>query len=209
MYSFCGHTVVSEFAEKGTLNDLIWPRNGNFTLSMRERLHYAMQIAKGLEALQFVDTPDVASIAHTDIRPAQFLLGDDNSLKMNDFNRAFFIAFDRKTGSPCTFRVGNNPGKFRSPEEYNYFGESEKIDVYSMGNVFYSLMTELWPFQELTENQAQDKVIAGDRPPIAMENTTDPYAMAMIHVIKMCWMHHPSQRPSVKDVIAYIEKAME
>jgi len=112
MYSFCGHTVMTEFAEKGSLNDIIWPMNGNCTLSIKERLHYAMEVAKGLEALQFVDTPDAASIVHTDIRPAQLLLGgDNNSLKLNDFNRAFFIAFDRKTGSPCSFRVGNNPGK--------------------------------------------------------------------------------------------------
>jgi hypothetical protein len=56
---------------------------------------------------------------------------------------------------------------------------------------FYSLLTELWPFQDITEDQAQDKVIAGERPSIPMENTTEPYAMALIHAIKMCWTHHP------------------
>ena len=160
MYSFCGHTMISEFADKGTLSDLIWPMNGNSTLSMRERLHYAMEVAKGLTALQFVDDPDVASIVHTDITPSQFLLGTSHSLKLNDFNRARFVTFDRQSGSPCTFRVGSNPGKvsysnvsynhvswvglsdqidlyyqFRSPEEYAYETETAKIDVYSMGNV--------------------------------------------------------------------------
>ena len=116
MYSFCGHTMISEFADKGTLSDLIWPMNGNCTLSMRERLRYAIEVAKGLTALHFVDNPDVESIVHTDITPSQFLLGTStstrgHSLKLNDFNRARFVTFDRQSGSPCAFRVGMNPGK--------------------------------------------------------------------------------------------------
>jgi hypothetical protein len=55
---------------------------------------------------------------------------------------------------------------------------------------FYSLLTEMWPFHEISEEQSQEKIIAGDRPPIAMKNTTDPYASAIIRAIYMCWTHN-------------------
>ena len=47
----------------------------------------------------------------------------------------------KEDDSPCGFYVGANPGKFRSPEEYSYKEEDEMIDVYSMGNIFYAILT--------------------------------------------------------------------
>merc|ERR1712183_339163 len=42
----------------------------------------------------------------------------------------------------CGFEVGKNGGEYRSPEEYAYEKETEKVDVYSLGNVLYFLLTE-------------------------------------------------------------------
>ena len=50
-----------------------------------------------------------------------------------DFNRARWITWNKQDDVPCGFRVANNPGKWRAPEEYAYEIEDEEIDVYSAG----------------------------------------------------------------------------
>jgi serine/threonine protein kinase len=89
IYAHCVHTMVSEFSEEGSLSDLIWPRgeleggesSSTCKLSMRERLGFALEAARGLAAVHFADGPQDPSTAHTDITPSQFLLVD-GSLKL-------------------------------------------------------------------------------------------------------------------------------
>ena len=58
-----------------------------------------------------------------------------------EFHRCRFMRQYKEDDSPCGFYVGANPGKSLSPEEYNYREEDEMIDVYSMGNIFYVILT--------------------------------------------------------------------
>jgi len=82
MYAFCGHTMFTEFAAEGSLSDLIWPLEGDGSkLSMRERLDFAMGVARGVKAAHFTERPDAASIVHADITPSQFLIAN-GSLKL-------------------------------------------------------------------------------------------------------------------------------
>ena len=80
----------------------------------------------GLAAVHNTDKEGRPSIAHTDIAPGQFVRVGD-IYKLNDFNRARFLLNNVTDGSVCTFTVGNNPGKNRSPEEYAYDPETEKV----------------------------------------------------------------------------------
>jgi hypothetical protein len=80
----------------------------------------------GLAAVHNVDKEGRASIAHTDISPAQFVRVGDK-YKLNDFNRARFLRWNISSESLCTFSIASNPGKNRSPEEYNFLPETEKV----------------------------------------------------------------------------------
>ena len=105
----------------------------------------------GIAAVHNFDKEGVASIAHTDITPGQFVLVD-GVYKLNDFNRARFIRWSREEDRPCGYYVGKNPGKVcsmrshkarfrsatlttlrchnyqnRSPEEYKYEEQTEKV----------------------------------------------------------------------------------
>lgn len=212
MFAYCGHTSFGELAE-GSVSDMIWPETGGCDVPMKDRLDVALHIAKGLMDFHFPSYNDGTKInrvqkvamAHTDITPSQFLFVNGR-IKLNDFNRCRFIA-RRNNGKACPFRVGSNPGKFRSPEEYAYEKETEKIDVYSMGNIFYSLLTELWPFEKTKTKKAQDAVLHGERPPIeAGLNTSDPHVQIMLSAMDMCWTYNPSERPSSKEVVTYMEE---
>jgi hypothetical protein len=84
----------------------------------------ATQTAIALAAVHNIDREGYPSIAHTDISPAQYVKVG-GVYKLNDFNRARFIAYNGD--EPCPFLVGSNPGKNRSPEEYSYHPLTEKV----------------------------------------------------------------------------------
>ena len=86
----------------------------------------ATQAASGLAAFHNIDREGRASMAHTDISPGQFIkIG--NRYKLNDFNRARFLRWNVKKNETCGYYVDRNPGRNRSPEEYNYRLQSEKV----------------------------------------------------------------------------------
>ena len=81
-----------------------------------------------LASVHNIDVEGRASIAHTDIAPGQFVKVKD-IFKLNDFNRARFIRWSKSKNKACRFTVGKNAGKNRSPEEYKYEPESEKVGL--------------------------------------------------------------------------------
>lgn len=136
----------------------------------------------------------------------QFIL-IDGRYQINDFNRARMIFWNDEDDEACPFHVGNNPGKFRAPEEYLYLGESEKIDVYSMGNIFYSLLTGRWPFENRKTKEAQRLIKNNQRPPIddAIRESDDPLDVAMLKAIERCWEHDPVDRASAREIEKFLE----
>lgn len=86
----------------------------------------ATQAAAGLAAFHNVDKEGQASMAHTDISPGQFIKVG-STYKLNDFNRARFIRWNEQKNEPCGYSVDKNPGRNRSPEEYQYELQSEKV----------------------------------------------------------------------------------
>mmetsp|Transcript_25629 Transcript_25629/g.74150 ORF Transcript_25629/g.74150 Transcript_25629/m.74150 type:complete len:522 (-) Transcript_25629:3442-5007(-) len=213
IFSYCGNTGVYDFVSGGDINDAIWPlENDNFNtttsitiLTKVERLDIALQVATAIADMHNVDVHP--SIAHTDITPGQFLRTAEGKCKLTDFNRVRFLRRNMTSpGVPCSYIVGRNPGKFRSPEEYNHTQQTEKVDIFSMGNLFYSLLTEYWPFEGMDEKEAQQKIMDGERPPIddSIRNSSDPIDAAFIRAISMCWRQNPKKRATAKEVKQYL-----
>lgn len=92
--------------------------------------------------------------------------------------------------------------QLRSPEEYAYGRQTEKVDVYSMGNVLYSILTSEYPFKHEKYKDVCKKVIAGERPAIPKKflNSTDPFDQTMLKAIEMCWVHDPEKRATAREV---------
>jgi serine/threonine protein kinase len=170
-------------------------------------------VALGLAAVHNIDREGRASIAHTDITPGQYVLDTDNHVyKLNDFNRARFIGWSRTKDKPCAYKVGRNPGTNRSPEEYKYEWQSEKVDVYSMGNIFYMLLVGKWAFEEEEERSAQKLIKAGGRPQVPSEilSSRDPIIQVLLEAMHLCHIHDPKERASARKVATLLkEKLLE
>lgn len=121
IYGFCGTSGVFEFADGGSLDGALWSTGGGGSdgdtvepWNSMERLVVAYQVAAALAAVHNYPKEGTAAMAHTDIALGQYVyVQEAGSFKLQDFNRARFLAWNNKTNTPCTYQVGNNPGPVR------------------------------------------------------------------------------------------------
>lgn len=209
IFGHCGNSGLFEYAAGGSLDDSLFEyENENDKWKPSERLIVAYQVASGIAATHNHPKEGVPAIAHTDITTSQFVYTESGLYKLNDFNRCRFIRWNKVKNQTCEYTVGNNPGPFRSPEEYAQKGQSEKVDIYSMGNIFYVLLTGKWPFEHLSSTKkARTIVKQGGRPPIdgAILNSTDPFDRALLEAMQMCWVQEPTKRATAREVQSFIE----
>jgi serine/threonine protein kinase len=100
--------------------------------------------------------------------------------------------------------------QWRSPEEYNYADQTEKGDVWSMGNVLFFLLTGEIPNEAMDYSDAIKHVARGGKPKVndeAIANTSDPYTLALMTATKACHVVDPKRRPGAKEIAEMMEKA--
>ena len=209
IFGFCGNSGIYEFGSGGDVSNFIYENKSGF-YTFKEALKISVDIAHGLSQAHSTEGDDFpySTIAHTDITSGQFILVGDR-YKLNDFNRCRFIRWNESTNTPCTYTVGNNPGKLRSPEEYAYAPQTEKIDVYSMGNIFYEFLEQQWPFEKMGDEEAQSKIMAGERPAFSKRITdqieTEPAVAVLVKAIKWCWQQELRDRPTSRQVYEFLK----
>eukprot|EP00537_Pseudo-nitzschia_pungens_P003235 CAMPEP_0172359682 /NCGR_PEP_ID=MMETSP1060-20121228/3873_1 /TAXON_ID=37318 /ORGANISM="Pseudo-nitzschia pungens, Strain cf. cingulata" /LENGTH=379 /DNA_ID=CAMNT_0013081459 /DNA_START=369 /DNA_END=1508 /DNA_ORIENTATION=- len=218
IYAACGNSGLFEYAAGGSLEDSVffnYHRKGNLEQAPwtpQEKLVVAYQTASGVADLHNFAKEGVPAVAHTDVGTPQYVYVEEAEVyKLNDFNRARFLAKNSKTDEICTYEVGNNPGTYRSPEEYAYKPQTEKVDIYSLGNVLYAVLTGKDPFEEEKEKKVKELIKSGKRPEIDSEyrDSNDPFDLAMIKAIEMCWIQDPEKRASAREVQNFIVSELQ
>ncbi len=106
-----------------------------------EAVYYVRQIAEALRVIH------VAGILHRDLKPANVMLRADNTLVLIDFGLAKEI-----TGDNALTGAGEIHGSpyYMSPEQGEGRPVDERSDLYSMGIIFFELLTGQKPFQGRT-----------------------------------------------------------
>eukprot|EP00977_Amphora_coffeiformis_P000911 scaffold190_cov171-Amphora_coffeaeformis.AAC.36 len=131
MYGHCALSMFSEAMSRGDLSTVALPvyergHSSKVYLETEEltplnnldgttKLEWALQIAESVAVLH---NHEKGVIVHDDIRIYQWLITEDNNLKLNDFNRAEIMLYDEEHGRYCKYRNGPCNGSNRSPEEY-------------------------------------------------------------------------------------------
>ena len=118
IYAFCGNSGLFQYADGGSLADSIKANYGSREdakekpWTSEEKMVIAYQAASGLADLHNVPKEGVPAIAHTDITENQYVyIEEEGVYKLNDFNRARFMAKNSKTNEVCRFKIGSNVGK--------------------------------------------------------------------------------------------------
>ena len=121
----------------------------------------------------------------------------------------------------CEFRAGSfllsNPFlclrlfQWRSPEEYYNEYLNEKVDVFSLGNNIYTLLTGLWVFYDIDDYAAvQELVASGERAYVDPRYKERSLAEAkLVQVIERCHAYLHEDRPTIFEVVDMLRKALK
>mmetsp|Transcript_6090 Transcript_6090/g.11558 ORF Transcript_6090/g.11558 Transcript_6090/m.11558 type:complete len:575 (-) Transcript_6090:153-1877(-) len=216
IYGYCGYSGLFEYASDGDMADYVLHRreNGKDPLSKLEKLGLAIQAASAIASLHSTDNVmGYSAMMHTDIFLNQFVWSD-HRFKLNDFNRGHLLWWDEKEQENCPYvnsrgNAGNS--RFRAPEELNGDWQTEKVDVFSLGYIIYSLITENIPFQEYDSKEVQQKMRDGHLPAIGLEilRSIDPIDKVLMDAMNMCFEYNWRKRPRASDVRDFLFQEME
>lgn len=133
-------------------------------------------------------------------------------LQLNDFNRARFIRWDNENKEACPFFIPVNGGVHRSPEEYTDDSPlTEKIDVFSLGNILWSIVTGENVYTDLGTSEVKDLVKSGqfvDIPAEARQKLT-VFEQAIVKAMDMCLVIDVKKRSTSIEVEKYLHKKLK
>jgi hypothetical protein len=217
-YGYCGTSILAESmpfevsqdiipgtgkADQEDLDNLPSLRSAN-NYTVEEKLEMAIEMS---EAIADLHGASGGVIVHGDVHPVQWLRAADGKLKLNDFNGCEILDWNVKEQRSCKANRGAWGGMYRSPEEYRGDDFDEKIDVYSMGNNIYTLMTGLWPFYEEDRYSPVIKLVKQRvRPYVDPRWRSRSYIEnQFVEIMEKMWRHSPEERPDIFTVVEFLK----
>ena len=125
--------IVMEYIEGITLKDYI---DSERVLNWKDAVHFIIQI---LRALQHAH---MRGIVHRDIKPQNIMLLMDGTIKVMDFGIAKFARDESRTATDQAIGTVH----YISPEQARGDVTDAKSDLYSVGVMFYEMLTGRKPF---------------------------------------------------------------
>jgi serine/threonine protein kinase len=92
-----------------------------------------------------------------------------------------------------------------------------QIDIYSLGNLFYLLLTDQWPWDDVgsgsadSERTVKKRIIHGERATIPDEIATSshPVDVVLQKALVMCQEHEPSERATAAQVATFLQVTLQ
>lgn len=126
--------IVMEYVEGKTLKQLLKKR-GSLTLS--EAIDIMLQLTDGMSHAHD------SYIIHRDLKPQNIMIQDDGQIKITDFGIAMALNSTQLTQTNSVMGSVH----YLPPEQASGKGSTIKSDIYSMGIIFYELLTGNLPFK--------------------------------------------------------------
>ncbi len=185
---------VMEYVEGYTLKQYISRRG---LLEWREACNITLGICNAIEQAHR------NNIVHRDIKPHNIMMNSDGVVKVTDFGIA------KAVSSSTIVRGGNIIGSvhYFSPEQARGASSTFKSDIYSIGIVFYELLTGRVPFDANDPfNVAKMQV---EQSPIEPKRLNENVPRSVNSVVMRALAKKPEERyNSVTEMIAAIKNAI-
>jgi Protein kinase domain len=213
IFGFCGHSVVTEYADGKRLGELA-DKSRQVPLA---RLRIARDVAMGLADVHGIDGDGNATFVHLDVNPAN-VVSIGGTLKLNDFNIGIIRQWNTTSNEPCGFPAQYPNPQWRSPEEArNEQNLTEKVDIFALGHIFFRLICSHEPWNKLEKNgkpskaEVNEKVKRGVLPAIPPEimQSADPEIVAIREAMLKCYTFDPKQRPTARETANALDRALK
>lgn len=152
--------IAMEFINGSKLSDVL--RSGPMSVDFAREV-----MVQCLNALSFAHTNGVI---HRDLKPDNIFLTPDKRIKITDFGIASVMGARRITTEGM---VLGTPG-YMSPEQVRGLKVDSTTDIFSLGIVFYELLTGSNPFDAESSTSIMDRIVNEDPTPVTQLNSTVP-----------------------------------
>ncbi len=190
-YIYC----VMPFNSNGSLRDYLLSKNEIIDLQIS--INLMIDLANGLETAH-------VKVVHRDLKPENILLDQNGNLQICDFGLAKLI--DAKTRTKSFKGFGTLP--YMAPECWMLDSNTRAMDIYSLGIIFYEILTLKQPFTGKTEKEFRDKHLYEPLPNISNFRVDLP--VRLIEMISKMTNKRPQERySSMTEIIQILEKLTE
>ena len=159
--------IVMEYVEGKTLKQLLKKR-GSLTLS--EAIDIMLQLTDGMSHAHD------SYIIHRDLKPQNIMIKDDGQIKITDFGIAMALNSTQLT------QTNSEMGSvhYLPPEQASGKGSTIKSDIYSMGIIFYELLSGSLPFKGDNAVEIALKHMRDPLPSLREDNSSIPQSIENI-----------------------------
>lgn len=187
--------MVMEFVPGETL-DARLRRQG--AMHWAEAVSLICQILKGLEHAHRM------GIIHRDIKPANIIINNENTPKLTDFGIARILETARLT------KTGQLVGtlEYISPEQVEGKDTDSRSDIYSLGAVFYEMLTGQLPFKKNTDYELIKAQI--EETPQALRKISSDIPIQLEKIVLRMLNKKPAKRyPSATSCLTELERILD
>ena len=171
--------IVMEYVDGKTLKQLLKKR-GSLTIS--EALDIMCQLTDGMAHAHD------SYIIHRDLKPQNIMIKDDGQIKITDFGIAMALNATQLTQTNSVMGSVH----YLPPEQASGKGSTIKSDIYSMGIIFYELLSGSLPFRGDNAVEIALKHMRDPLPSLRAENSAIPQSIE--NIIKKATAKNPKNR---------------
>ena len=171
--------IVMEYIEGKTLKQLLKKR-GSLTLS--ESIDIMLQLTDGMAHAHD------SYIIHRDLKPQNIMIKDDGQIKITDFGIAMALNATQLTQTNSVMGSVH----YLPPEQASGKRCTTKSDIYSMGIIFYELLSGSLPFKGENAVEIALKHMRDPLPSLREENSAIPQSIE--NVIRRATAKNPKNR---------------
>ena len=171
--------IVMEFVDGKTLKQLLKKRG---TLTLSEAIDIMSQLTDGMAHAHD------SYIIHRDLKPQNIMIKDDGQIKITDFGIAMALNSTQLTQTNSVMGSVH----YLPPEQASGKGCTIKSDIYSMGIIFYELLTGNLPFRGDNAVEIALKHMREPLPSLREENPAIPQSIE--NIIRRATAKNPRNR---------------
>ena len=189
------HYIVLEYIEGKTVKQLLKKR-GNLTVS--EAVDIMLQLTDGIAHAHD------SYIIHRDLKPQNIMIQEDGQIKITDFGIAMALNSTQLTQTNSVMGSVH----YLPPEQAAGKGSTIKCDIYSMGILFYELLTGILPFKGDNAVEIALKHMKDPLPSVRKQNSNIPQSVENI-IIKATAKNPKNRYNDVKEMYRDLKACME
>lgn len=189
------HYIVMEYIEGKTVKQLLKKR-GNLTVS--EAVDIMLQLTDGISHAHD------SYIIHRDLKPQNIMIQEDGQIKITDFGIAMALNSTQLTQTNSVMGSVH----YLPPEQASGKGSTIKCDIYSMGILFYELLTGVLPFKGDNAVEIALKHMKDPLPSVRKQNSNIPQSVENI-IIKSTAKNPKNRYNDVKEMYRDLKACMD